>query len=79
MCLEESVASEELDQNTADAPNVARVAPTQVQDDLRRSVVSCADHRRMIFIIKRGRTKVNQSDLRFEQDLPELCVAIGGC
>ena len=40
MCLEQGIAGVELDQNTADAPNVTRKAPTQVENDFWGAVVA---------------------------------------
>lgn len=39
--LEQRIASEELDQDTANAPYVAWVAPSEVKDDFGCSVMSC--------------------------------------
>jgi hypothetical protein len=39
--LEERVAGVELDQNTADTPDVAREGPPEAQDDFWGSVVAC--------------------------------------
>lgn len=39
--LEECIAGEEFHDNAADAPNVARKAPTELEDDLRCSIMSC--------------------------------------
>lgn len=59
MCLKESVTGEELYQDTADAPYVARVAPSKIEDDFGRSVVPGGHHRRMIFVIEGCRPEVN--------------------
>lgn len=59
MCLKEGVTGEELDQDAADAPYVARVAPSKVKDNFRRSVVSGGYHRGMIFVIKGCGPEVN--------------------
>ena len=41
--LEQGIACEELDENAAYAPNVAREAPSKVEDDLGSAVVSGRD------------------------------------
>ena len=38
--LEECITSVELDENAAYAPYIARVAPSEVENDFRRTVVS---------------------------------------
>ena len=39
--LEQGVSSKELDQDAANTPNIAGEAPSKVQDNLGRSVMSC--------------------------------------
>lgn len=68
MCLEEGVAGKELDQNAADAPDVARVGPAETEDNLRGSVVARRDDGGVILILKGGGAKVNQPHLGIEQD-----------
>ena len=63
MRLEEGVTGEELDQDASNAPYIARIAPSQVEYDLRCSVVPCRNNGRVVLVIKGCRTKVNQSDL----------------
>jgi len=41
VCLEQGVSSEELDKDTAYAPDITRKAPPEIQDDLGCSVMSC--------------------------------------
>jgi hypothetical protein len=41
--LEQGIAGEELDENAAYAPDVAREAPSKVEDDLGSTVVSGRD------------------------------------
>lgn len=59
VCLKEGVSGKELNQYAANAPYVARVAPSKVEDDFRRSVVSCGYHRGMVFVIEGGGPKVD--------------------
>ena len=73
MRLEESITGEEFDEDAANAPNIARIAPSQVKYDLRCSVVSCRNNGGVILIIKRCGTKVNKSDLGIKEDSPLAC------
>ena len=66
MRLEESITSEELDEDTANAPDIARIAPSQVKYDLRCSVVPRRDDGGVVFVVEGCRSKVNKSDLRVE-------------
>lgn len=43
MGLEESIPSEELHENTTDTPDITRKAPSQIQYDLRRTVMPGGD------------------------------------
>lgn len=70
MSLEEGVAGIELDQDTADAPDVTGIAPAQVEYDFRCAIVPSRDDRRVILIVEGGRAKVNQPDFCIEQDFP---------
>lgn len=63
MRLEESITSEELDEDAANAPNIAWIAPSQVEYNLRCSVVPCRNDRGVVFVVKGCRSKVNKSDL----------------
>ena len=63
MRLEESITSEELDEDAANAPNIAWIAPSQVEYDLRCSVVPCRNDRGVVFVVKGCRSKVDKSDL----------------
>lgn len=61
--LEESVTSEELDEDAANAPDIAWIAPSQVQYNLWCSVVPCRYDRGVVFIVEGCRSKINESDL----------------
>lgn len=65
--LEKRVPREELHQDAADTPDVARIAPAHIQDDLRRPVMPRRYHRRVILVVECGRPKVNQADLAVQQ------------
>ena len=74
--LEQGVARKKLNQNAADAPDVAREAPAQVEDNLRRTVVTRGHHRRVVLIVERSRSKVDESDFRVEKDLAMACCPV---
>ena len=59
MGLEECIASKELDQDAADAPNVARITPAKIQYNLWRSIMPSRYDRRMVFVLKRSGAEVN--------------------
>ena len=63
MSLEQCEAKIQLESNAANAPDVTRLTPAQLQDDLRSSVVSGTDHLTVMFPVKCGATKVYQADL----------------
>ena len=63
MSLEECEPKVQLEGNAANAPDVTRLAPAELQDDLRSSVVSGTDHLTVMLPVKCGATKVNQADL----------------
>jgi hypothetical protein len=73
--LEQGIAGEELDENASYAPDVARKAPSEVEDDLGSAVVSGRDDGRVILVIKGSRTKVDESNLGVQQYPTELCRA----
>lgn len=68
--LKECITGKELDEDTANAPDIARIAPSQVQYDLWCSIMSCRNDRGMVFVIEGGRPEINQPDLRIKQDSP---------
>ena len=61
--LEQREAEVELEGNAADAPDVARLRPAQLEDDLGGAVVPRADHLGVVLPVKRGRAEVDQTDL----------------
>lgn len=63
MRLEESITREELDEDAANAPDIAWIAPSQVEYDLRCSVVPCRNDRGVVFVVKGCRPEVDKSDL----------------
>lgn len=70
MSLEERVAGVEFDEDTPDAPDVAREAPPEIQYDLRGAVVSRGDDRRVVFVVKGRRPEVDEPDLAVEKYSP---------
>lgn len=78
MRLEESISSEKFDNNATYAPDVARKAPAKLQNDFWSTIVSCRYNRRMVFIVKSRRTKVDESDLAVQQDSPLSRIALSG-
>ena len=68
MGLEKGVASEEFYQDASDTPYVAWVAPSQVEDYFRRSVMPGRDYGRVVFVIKRCGPKIDQPDLCIQED-----------
>jgi len=71
--LEESVASEEFDKYTSYTPNIAWETPPHVEYDFGRSIVSRRNDRRVVLIIERGGTKVDQPDFGTEQYSSKFC------
>ena len=76
--LEKSITGEELNEDAADAPDIAWVAPSQIQYDFRRSVVPGGDDRGVVFVVEGRRSKVDQSDLGVKEDSPLACNALHG-
>lgn len=52
--LEQSITSEELDQNAANAPNVTGKTPSEVENNLGSTVVAGRDNRGVILVVKSG-------------------------
>lgn len=78
MGLEKSVSSEELDQYTADTPDITRETPAEVQNDLWRPVMSGGNNGRVVFVIEGRGSKINQTNLAVQQN-PSLTCAAGDC
>ncbi len=68
MGLEESIASEEFDKDTANTPDITRETPAKIKDDFWCSVVSGGNNRRMIFVVKGCRPKIDQADFAIKQN-----------
>lgn len=78
MGLEKSVPGEELDEYTADTPNITGETPAEVQNDLWRPVMPGGNDGRVIFVIKGRGSKINQTDLAVQQNSSLTCAA-GDC
>ena len=68
--LEEGVAGVELDENTADAPDVAGKGPPQTEDDLGGPIMARRHDGRMIFVVKGRGAKIDESDVGTSEDFP---------
>ena len=74
MGLEECIASVEFHENTPNTPDVARETPSHVQDDFRGPVMPGGNDGRVVFVIKRGRPEINQSDVTIQKNSSLTCV-----
>jgi hypothetical protein len=74
--LEESISGKELYQDTPDTPDVTGETPAQIQNNLWCPIVTGGHNRRVVFIIKCGRAKVNETNLTVEKD-PSLARIAG--
>ena len=52
----------ELEDDAANAPDVTRLAPAELQDDLGRPVVPGGDHAAVVLPVERGRAEVDELD-----------------
>lgn len=68
--LEQGVSREELNQYAPNAPDIAREAPSQVEYNLGGTVVPRRHDRRVVFIVKGRRAKIDQPDLAIEEYSP---------
>jgi hypothetical protein len=73
--LEESITGKELNQDTPNTPYITGETPAEIQYDLRCPIVAGGHDRRVIFIIKCGRTKVNKTNLAVEKHPSLACIA----
>lgn len=74
--LEQGIASEELDQDAANAPYIARKRPAEAENDFRCSIMASANNRGMIFILEGSGSKVDQPDLGIEKHAPLRCLPV---
>ena len=57
---------EELVDDAAEGPDVARLRPAELEDNFRRAVVASRHHGRVMLMVERGRSEVDQPDGRIE-------------
>lgn len=79
MSLKQRVASEEFDENASYAPYVTGVRPSETKDDLGGSIMPSRDHRRMVFVLKGGRSKIDKADLRIQENPSLTGVSVDRC
>ena len=62
----------ELEDNAANAPDIARLAPAKLQDDLGRPVVPGGHHTAVVLPVESGRAEVNElhSGVPHPSDVP---------
>jgi hypothetical protein len=60
--LKKGHALEELVDDAADGPDVARLGPPEFEDHFRSPVVTRRDHRRMVLVIESRGTEIYESD-----------------
>jgi hypothetical protein len=68
--LKQGITCKEFHNDAPDAPNIAGKAPSQLENDLRSPIVPGRHNRRMILVIERGRSKVDQPNLAIQQHSP---------
>ena len=66
----------ELEDNAANTPDIARLAPAQLQDDLGRPVVSGGHNTAVVLPVERGRAEVDELHSRVSH--PSDVPLIGG-
>ena len=68
----------ELEDNAANTPDIARLAPAQLQDDLGRPVVSGGHNTAVVLPVERGRAEVDElhSRISHPSDVPLIRRAV---
>lgn len=68
----------ELEDNAANTPDIARLAPAQLQDDLGRPVVSGGHNTAVVLPVERGRAEVDElhSRVSHPSDVPLIRRAV---
>lgn len=61
--LEQRNAEIKLKHDAPDGPNIARLRPSQLEDDFRRAVMSRRHDGAVMFVIERGAAEVDQPDV----------------
>ena len=63
--------------DTSNGPDITGLGPTQLEDDLRSAIVTRGHDQGVMFMVKRGRAKVNQPNLRILDNIdPVLQLAV---
>ena len=62
--LEERETHVEFEEDAANAPDITRLRPAQLQDDLRRPVVPGGHDGRVVLPVEGGRAEVDHFDVR---------------
>ena len=57
--MKQGEAEVDLEENASNAPDIARLSPSEFEDDLRRPVVSSGHNGRMMLPVEGGRTEVD--------------------
>lgn len=68
MGLEQGISCEKFNKYTTNTPDITWKTPPKIQNNLRRSVMTCRNNRRVVFVVKRRRAKVDQSNLTVQED-----------
>ena len=76
--LKQGVSGKEFHQYTTDTPNITWIAPSKSNDNFWCAIMPGGDHRRVVFVIERGRAEVDQTDFRVEEDLSMSSLAADG-
>ena len=68
----------ELEDYAANTPDIARLAPAELQDNLGRPVVSGGDNTAVVLPVERSRAEVNKlhSGVPHPSDVPLICGAV---
>lgn len=61
MGVEQELSGAQLSEDTADGPHIGRVGPGEAEQDLRSSVLSSADHSRVVVVLKGCAAEIDQS------------------
>ena len=75
MGLKQGIAGEKFHQDASDTPDVTRETPAEVENNFRCPIMPCGDNRGVVFIVERGRTKVNEPNLTVKKNPPLTRVA----
>jgi hypothetical protein len=77
--LEQCISCEEFDENASDTPDITREGPTETENNLWCPVMASRDDRRVVLVLERSRTEVDESDLSIEKDFTLSSLSINRC